>query len=117
MLATIYDGIQRPLEKLYTLSGKNIERGIEVTALDHQKKWKFNPMVKKGQEVEQGDILGYVQETPAVTCKVMVPYGIKGTIKEINQGEYTIEETIAIIVDSKNKEHKVSMLQKWPTKN
>ena len=116
MLATIYDGIQRPLEKLYTLSGKNIERGIEVTALDHKKKWKFMPTVKKGQEVEQGEILGCVQETPAVTCKIMVPYGVCGTIKEIYQGEYTIEETVAIIVDRKNKEHKVCMSQKWPVR-
>ena len=116
MLATIYDGIQRPLEKLYTLSGKNIERGIEVTALDHQKKWKFSPMVQKGQEVGEGDILGTVQETPAVTCKIMVPYGVNGTIKEIYQGEYTVEETVAIIVDRKNKEHKVTMLQKWPVR-
>lgn len=116
MLATIYDGIQRPLEKLYALSGKNIERGIEVKALDHEKKWKFVPMVPKGKKVNQGDIIGTVQETPAVTCKIMVPYGVNGTIKEIYSGEYTIDETVAIIVDSKNKEHKVTMLQKWPVR-
>lgn len=116
MLSTIYDGIQRPLEKLYEAYGKNIERGIEVTALDHEKKWDFIPSVKKGQEVVQGDIIGIVQETQAIACKIMVPYGVNGTIKEIYEGKFNIDETIAIIEDSKKKEHKVCMLQKWPVR-
>ncbi len=116
LISTIYDGIQRPLEKLYEASGTNIQRGIEVHSLDREKKWKFEPAKQTGDAVEAGDVIGTVQETAVVVCKIMVPYGIKGTIKEIYIGEFTVEETVCIITDEKGNDRAVTMMQKWPVR-
>lgn len=116
LISTIYDGIQRPLEKLYAASGTNIQKGVEVTALDRDKKWKFEPQKTNGDTVEAGDVIGIVQETAVVVCKIMVPFGLKGTIKEIYIGDFTIEETVCIITDEKGKDVAVTMLQKWPVR-
>ncbi len=111
----IYDGIQRPLEKIVEKYGDRITRGIEVKSLSRDKKWDFKPLKKVGDKVSAGDALGYVQETPSVKHKIMVPYGVNGEIKKINSGEFTIEETVAVIAtDSGEKE--VCMLQKWPVR-
>lgn len=111
----IYDGIQRPLEKIVEKYGDRITRGIEIKSLSRDKKWDFKPLKKVGDKVVAGDALGYVQETPSVKHKIMVPYGIAGEIKKINAGEFTIEETVAVIAtDSGEKE--VCMLQKWPVR-
>ena len=83
LISTIYDGIQRPLEKIYEKAGANITRGIEVASLDREKKWYFKPTVKVGDKVEGGDIIGVVQETPVVECRIMVPYKLTGVVKEI----------------------------------
>lgn len=116
LISTIYDGIQRPLEKLYEASGTNIQKGIEVTSLDREKKWKFEPQKVNGDAVEAGDVIGIVQETAVVVCKIMVPYGVKGTIKEIYVGDFTIEETVCIVTDEKGKDIPVTMMQKWPVR-
>lgn len=116
LISTIYDGIQRPLEKLYEASGTNIQKGIEVKSLDRDKKWKFEPTAKNGDVVEAGDVIGIVNETAVVVCKIMVPFGLKGTIKEIYVGEFTVEETVCIITDEKGKDVSVSMMQKWPVR-
>lgn len=116
LISTIYDGIQRPLEKLYEASGTNIQKGIEVKSLDRDKKWKFEPTAQNGNVVEAGDVIGIVNETAVVVCKIMVPYGLKGTIKEIYVGEFTVEETVCIITDEKGKDVSVSMMQKWPVR-
>ncbi|WP_313525378.1 V-type ATP synthase subunit A [Anaerotignum sp.] len=116
LISTIYDGIQRPLEKLYEASGTNIQKGVEVTSLDRDKKWKFEPAKQNGDAVEAGDVIGIVQETAVVVCKIMVPYGLKGTIKEIYVGEFTVEETVCVITDEKGKDVSVSMMQKWPVR-
>ncbi|WP_312060345.1 V-type ATP synthase subunit A [Anaerotignum sp.] len=116
LISTIYDGIQRPLEKLYEASGTNIQKGIEVKSLDRDKKWKFEPTAKNGDAVEAGDVIGIVNETAVVVCKIMVPFGLKGTIKEIYVGEFTVEETVCIITDEKGKDVSVSMMQKWPVR-
>jgi len=116
MLTSIYDGIQRPLEKMYEKTGKNIERGIEVSNIDKEKKWNFRPKMNVGDTVEEGDIIGTVQETKAIECKIMVPFGIEGIIKEIKSGDYTVCETICVIEDKKGKMHNVQMLQKWPVR-
>ncbi|WP_027398842.1 V-type ATP synthase subunit A [Anaerovorax odorimutans] len=116
LVSTIYDGIQRPLEKLYEASGTNIQKGIEVKSLDRKKKWKFEPSKKNGDAVEAGDIIGIVQETAVTTCKIMVPYGLKGTIKEIYVGEFTVEETVCVITNEKGKDVAVTMMQKWPVR-
>ena len=116
LISTIYDGIQRPLEKLYEASGTNINRGVEAPSLDREKKWKFEPTRQEGETVEAGDVIGVVQETAVVTCKIMVPYGLKGVIKEIFIGDFTIEETVCVITDEKGNDVNVTMMQKWPVR-
>ena len=116
MLTEIYDGIQRPLDKIYEKSGKNIDRGIEVNSISRDKKWIFNPKKNVGDTVKPGDIIGGVQETKIIECKIMVPVGVSGTIKEIKSGEYTVADTICIVVDENGKEHEISMMQKWPVR-
>ena len=85
-------------------------------SLDREKKWKFEPTRQIGDVVEAGDIIGKVQETAVVECRIMVPYGVKGTIKEIYIGEFTVEETVCIITDEKGKDIEVTMMQKWPVR-
>ncbi len=116
LISTIYDGIQRPLEKLFEASGTNIHRGVEAPSLDREKKWKFEPTKQIGDSVEAGDVIGIVQETAVVTCKIMVPYGLKGVIKEIFIGDFTVEETVCIITDEKGNDVNVTMMQKWPVR-
>ena len=116
LISTIYDGIQRPLESLYKASGNNIQRGVEVPSLDREKKWDFVPRKAVGDKVVAGDIFGVVQETPVVECRIMVPWGISGTIKEIKEGSFTIEETVAVITDEKGNDIPVTMMQRWPVR-
>ena len=116
LISTIYDGIQRPLEKMYEVGGTNIRRGVEVPSLDREKKWKFEPTKQPGDAVVAGDEIGFVQETAVVQCKIMVPYGLKGVIKEIFIGDFTIEETVCIITDEKGNDVNVTMMQKWPVR-
>ena len=116
LISTIYDGIQRPLEKLYAASGTNIQRGVEAASLDREKKWKFEPIKNNGDNVRAGDIIGAVQETAVVSCKIMVPYGVSGTIKEIYMGDFTVEETVCIITNEKGEDIPVTMMQKWPVR-
>lgn len=115
LLEGIYDGIQRPLVKLLEVSGDRIGRGIDIPSLDHEKKWKFNPTAEVGQKVESGDIIGTVQENVVIEHRIMIPYGIKGVIKEIKSGEFNIDETICILSTDKGEE-KICMLQKWPVR-
>ena len=92
LITSIYDGIQRPLDDIMKISGNNLQRGVEVASLKRDKKWEFVPVAKAGDEVEAGDVLGTVQETAVVEQKIMVPYGVAGTVKEIKSGEFTVEE-------------------------
>ena len=91
LITSIYDGIQRPLDDIMKISGTNLKRGVEVPSLKRNLKWNFVPAVKAGDEVEAGDILGTVQETIVVNHKIMVPYGVKGTVKEIKAAPGTTE--------------------------
>ena len=109
LLGNFYDGIQRPLEVLMEKSGPFITRGIEAQALDRKKKWDFKPTVKKGDKVEEGDIIGEVEETTLITHKVLVPPGVKGKVEEIKEGKFTITEPIAKIGGKD-----VEMMQVWP---
>jgi len=111
LITSIFDGIQRPLDAIRNQYGAFIARGVDVPALPREKKWKFDPMVKKGDQVSEGDILGTVQETPLVLHKIMVPEGISGVVEEIKSGEFTVEETIAVVSGKK-----ISMLQRWPVR-
>ena len=115
LIEGIFDGIQRPLVKLREASGDRIARGIEVSALDHLKKWLFNPSVKEGDAVAAGDVLGTVRENSVVEIRITVPCGVAGKILKINGGEFNIDETIAEIQTEKGVEN-VTMLQKWPVR-
>ncbi len=115
LIGGIYDGIQRPLQSLQELSGDRIDRGIQATALDHEKKWEFEPTVKKGDLVTAGDVLGTVQENEIISHRILVPYGVSGVIDKILSGKFTIDETVAVIADGKEKRN-VCMLQRWPVR-
>lgn len=113
ILTSIYDGIQRPLTKLAEASGDFISRGLFVDGIDHKKKWEFKPTVKKGDVVKAGQTLGEVQEQMLIKHKIMVPPRSKGgSIKEIYSGNFTVDETIAVLDDGT----KITMLQKWPVR-
>lgn len=111
----IYDGIQRPLLKLVELSGDRIGRGIEVSAVDHEKKWLFEPTAKVGDRVTSGDILGIVRENAVIEHRIMVPFGVEGEIVALYGGEHTVVEPIAL-VRTEGGEKPVCMLQKWPVR-
>ena len=115
LIASIYDGIQRPLDDIMKISGNNLKRGVEVPSLKRNLKWEFVPTVKVGDEVETGDVIGTVQETVLVQQKIMVPYGIKGTIKEIKEGTFTVEDILAVVETEKG-EKELTMMQKWPVR-
>ena len=115
LIASIYDGIQRPLDEIMKICGNNLQRGVEVPSLDRQKKWNFVPAAKVGDEVEAGDIIGTVQETSVVEQRIMVPYGVKGKIKEIKAGDFTVEETVAS-VETAGGIREISLMQKWPVR-
>ena len=112
----IYDGIQRPLDKIREVSGDRIDRGIQVNAIDREKVWDFEPIVKKGDKVSQGMVIGTVQETEVVLHKIMMPIGLSGEIVEIKQGKFKVEDTIAVVKDENGEKHNVCMLQKWPVR-
>jgi V/A-type H+-transporting ATPase subunit A len=116
IIEQFYDGIQRPLELIEQAAKSHfISRGINVPAINRAKKWKFEPRVKPGDTVEEGDILGIVQETVVVEHRILVPLGVKGTVKSIQEGERTVEETIAVI-DDNGTTRNVQMLQRWPVR-
>lgn len=115
LITSIYDGIQRPLDDIMKISGNNLKRGVEVASLKRDKKWEFVPVAKAGDEVEAGDVLGTVQETIVVQQKIMVPYGVKGTVKEIKAGAFTVEEVVAVIATEKGDEE-LTMMQRWPVR-
>jgi len=116
LISTIYDGIQRPLTKIREMVGSNITRGIDVSSLDRDKKWLFEPLVKKGARISAGDIIGKVQETPVVEHRIMVPFGISGVVEEIKSGEFTVEETVAVVRKDDGKTVDIQMMQKWPVR-
>ena len=115
LITSIYDGIQRPLDDIMKISGNNLKRGVEVASLKRDKKWEFVPAAKAGDEVEAGDVLGTVQETIVVQQKIMVPYGVKGTVKEIKARAFTVEEVVAVIATEKG-DKELTMMQRWPVR-
>ncbi len=116
ILEMIYDGIQRPLERIKAMTGSNIARGVSVTSVDHDKKWDFVPAMKAGDRVEAGDILGTVQETSLISHKIMVPPGVMGTLKEISGGSHTVMDVIAKVDTDNGTTVDIRMLQKWPVR-
>ncbi len=116
LITTIYDGIQRPLEKIRELVGNTITRGVEVPAVDREKKWDFVPVCKPGDKVIPGDVLGTVEETIVVTHRVLVPNGVKGEVADIKQGSFTVTEIIAVIKKDDGTLVELPMLQRWPVR-
>ncbi|WP_434311015.1 V-type ATP synthase subunit A [Hominifimenecus sp. rT4P-3] len=116
LIETIYDGIQRPLEGMVKLSGTNISRGISIPALNREKKWEFVPTVKVGDEVQAGDIIGTVQETVVVVQKIMVPNRVKGKVKSITGGSFTVEETVCVVTTPEGEDVELTLMQKWPVR-
>ncbi len=115
LIASIYDGIQRPLDDIRKVSGASLKRGVEVPSLKRDIRWEFVPAAKPGDEVEPGDVLGTVQETIVVEQKIMVPYGISGRVKSIQAGSFTVEETVAVI-ETADGDREVALMQKWPVR-
>ena len=118
ILEMIYDGIQRPLEEIVKQTGSNnLARGVEVSALNREKKWAYTPVVKTGDKVVGGDVLGTVPETEVVLHKIMVPNGISGTVSwVIKPGSYTVDEVVAKIKTDKGEVKELTMTQKWPVR-
>lgn len=115
LIGSIYDGIQRPLDDIMKVSGSLLERGVQVPSLKRELKWDFEATAKVGDVVEEGDILGTVKETPVVTQKIMVPYGIKGEVTSIKSGNYFVTDVVATIKTEKG-EQEITLMQKWPVR-
>ncbi|OUP54786.1 V-type ATP synthase subunit A [Pseudoflavonifractor sp. An184] len=117
LIENIYDGIQRPLEVIREVSGSNnLPRGVEVPALDREKKWEFTPVVKPGDQVTGGDVLGTVQETDSILHKIMLPPRMKGTIVSIQSGSFTVTEPVYVLQREDGFQVELPMMQKWPVR-
>ncbi|MHC4150565.1 MAG: V-type ATP synthase subunit A [Planctomycetota bacterium] len=117
LIESIYDGIQRPLDELYDLEGEFMSRGSSVPGLNREKKWHFKPTIENGSTVQTGDVIGEVEESTLVVHKIMVPPGLTGTIEKIKEGDYTVEETVAMLIADDGTETELKMMQKWPVRN
>ena len=117
LVENIYDGIQRPLNEIIKKTGgNNLPRGVEVPALDRDKKWEFVPVAKPGDRVVGGDVLGTVQETPSILHKIMVPPKMQGTVVSVNSGSFTVTETVAVLQLDNGQQQELTMIQKWPVR-
>ena len=116
LIESMFDGIQRPLEKIRDAVGDFIERGVSVKSLNRERKWNFEPLLAVGDEVIAGDIIGQVQETPVVMHKIMVPVGKGGKIKSITGGAYTLDDVVCVLTDGKGADVPLTMLQRWPVR-
>ncbi len=116
LISSIFDGIQRPLEEIYKLSGTNLHRGIEVPSLKRDVKWHFVPVMKAGDDVVAGDIIGTVQETEIVSHKIMIPQGVIGKIVAITEGDYTVTEPVAVVETVNGDKREITLMQKWPVR-
>ncbi|PKL46009.1 MAG: V-type ATP synthase subunit A [Planctomycetes bacterium HGW-Planctomycetes-1] len=116
LIESIYDGIQRPLNELYKVQGNYILRGSQLPGLNREKKWHFKPVIENGTSVSGGDIIGEVQETPILLHKIMIPLGISGKIEGLNEGDFTVEQTIAAVTADNGQKTEIKMMQKWPVR-
>lgn len=115
LVESIYDGVQRPLDVIRDMVGENITRGLDVPGLSREKKWHFKPTVSKGQKVQAGDVIGKVKETILVDHSIMVPPNMGGEIKEIKEGDFNVEETVAVLEED-GKRIELTMMQRWPVR-
>ena len=116
LLESIYDGIQRPLTEIRALAGETIARGIDVPALNRTKKWHFVPVVEEGCHISGGDIIGTVEETSAITHRIMVPHGVEGELVSIKEGDFTVLETVAVVTMRGGSRKELTMMQTWPVR-
>jgi V/A-type H+-transporting ATPase subunit A len=117
LITSIYDGIQRPLDAIRAQYGDFIPRGVALPALPRDRKWHFVPSVKAGDAVVEGDIIGSVQETRAVLHRIMVPKGHSGKIVSISEGEFCVEDHVAVVQSDSGAEEPLTMVQRWPVRN
>ena len=117
LIESIYDGIQRPLDDLVDAEGAFMSRGSAVPGLNREKKWHFKPTASEGTKLGPGDIIGEVEETTLMLHKIMVPPGVTGTLKRISEGDYTVEDTVAVCVGDDGVEQELKMMQRWPVRN
>ncbi len=117
LISSIFDGIQRPLDSILSVTGtNNLTRGVEIPSLKRDVKWHFVPTVKAGDAVVSGDIIGTVQESVIVLHKIMIPANISGTVQSISEGDFTIEETVAVVALAGGGEANITLMQKWPVR-
>ncbi len=116
LIGSIFDGIQRPLAEIMKVSGSNLARGVEVASLSREARWEFTPTVKEGDTVIGGDTVGTVAETAIVLHKIMVPFGVSGTVKEIKSGNFTVTDTVCKIETDKGEIKELSLMQNWPVR-
>ena len=116
LITNIYDGIERPLERMKEAAGANITKGIDLPALDRDKKWTVHATAKPGDTVTGGDIVGYVDETEVIRHKIMVPVGVSGKIDHVLTGEYTVTDEIGVITADDGTKVFLTMLQRWPVR-
>lgn len=117
LIESIYDGIQRPLDDLVEAEGEFMSRGNMLPGLNREKKWHFQPSIKEGTKVGSGDVIGQVQETTQISHKIMVPFGISGTVHKISEGDYTVDQTVAVCTAEDGTETELKLMQKWPVRN
>ena len=117
LIESIYDGIQRPLNRLYEAEGEFMSRGSEMPGLNREKRWHFTPTIREGQTVSGGDIIGEVQETTLFSHKIMVPPGVKGTVERIAEGHYSVVDTIGVVAGEDGSETELKLMQKCPVRN
>lgn len=116
LIGSIFDGIQRPLEEIMRISGANLHRGVDVPSLNREKRWHFVPAVQPGTPVGAGDTLGTVQETAVVAHRILVPNGIAGVVSSIEEGDFTVEETVCTIKQPTGDSVIVKLMQTWPVR-
>ncbi len=116
LIGNIYDGIQRPLEKLREMAGSNLTRGIVSPALDRDRVWHFEATAQRGNRLSGGDILGVVQESEALAHKIMVPPKMKGTLISIRSGDFRVTDKIGVLEDDDGNVHELTLMQKWPVR-
>ncbi len=116
LIGSIYDGIQRPLERIRDLSGDFIARGIDVPGLDRKKQWYFKPVKDVGDKVTEGTVLGVVEETVLIEHKIMVPPGINGVIEKIEEGKKRVEDVVCVIKTPEGERKNITLMQRWPVR-
>ncbi|MFH0965595.1 MAG: V-type ATP synthase subunit A [Planctomycetota bacterium] len=115
LIGAIYDGVQRPLERLFAAQGVYIRRGTDLPGLQRDRKWPFEPLVKKGDALVEGDVIGKVAETPLVEHRVLVPPGVRGSVLDIRSGEFTVDEVVCVLKNETG-DRELTMMQRWPVR-